>query len=328
MKHWHETRAVFERIGQIRALHRHAAVAVVTAIVGSAYRRPGAKLLVEDDGVMLGGVSGGCLEADVKEHALQVLRTGQPQTLHYYPSNDESMLWGLGLGCYGAVDLFVFPTSLPGFDDALATIQRHLQGDDPFALCVTVGGGKAGQCEVQEPGPAVADNDRFVEILDPPPYLLICGAGDDAIPLAHLGRETGFRVAVADHRPAYLSPERFPDAIRCSVRPGELPDDVPLGTDTYAVVMTHGLEHDTAWFTTLHGSDVPYIGMLGPKARTQQMIDAHGGNATAVYGPVGVDIGGDGPEHVAISILAEVVAVWSGTEPQHLRDKQGPIHGV
>src|SRR5262249_3784751 len=107
MKHWRETSEIVERTIVLASAGRRAAIATVVRIDGSAYRRPGARFLIEDDGRTLGGVSGGCLEADVREIAQGVMQTGTPRLLHYDTGTDDKMIWGLGLGCNGAVDIFV-----------------------------------------------------------------------------------------------------------------------------------------------------------------------------------------------------------------------------
>ncbi|TMA14771.1 MAG: XdhC family protein, partial [Deltaproteobacteria bacterium] len=107
VKHWVETAAILDRLSKLIAGGHSAALATVVRISGSAYRRPGAKLLVEEDGTMQGGVSGGCLENDVRALALEVLRGGASRMLHYDTGSDEETLWGLGLGCEGAVDVYL-----------------------------------------------------------------------------------------------------------------------------------------------------------------------------------------------------------------------------
>ena len=167
----------------------------------------------------------------------------------------------------------------------------------------------------------------FTEVHVPPPRLIICGAGDDAIPLSAYASQVGFRVTVIDHRPAYLSQERFPDAERIDRRPADGLDGLPLGPRTHLVVMTHSFAHDREWVRCLLRSDAAYIGLLGPRARKDEIlkqIDALG--TDRLFAPVGLDLGADGPEQVAVSILAELLAVCASSAPRHLREKDGVIH--
>src|SRR5262245_35221981 len=121
MKHWQETARLLRTLEQLAEKGQKAALATVVRIRGSAYRRPGAKMLIADDGAMLGSVSGGCLEADVREVALTVVRDGVPRMLHYDTGGDDTSPFGLGLGCNGAVDIFVQPATSA---DARATARR------------------------------------------------------------------------------------------------------------------------------------------------------------------------------------------------------------
>jgi xanthine dehydrogenase accessory factor len=344
---------------------------MVTQISGSAYRRPGAKLLVEAGGRFLGSISGGCLEEDVREIGLGVLDSGTSRLLHYDTGTDETKLWGLGLGCDGEVDILVQPIS--GSDAAAAggvwaTVRALLDGDAPFALATLVDAqsdaGRAGDTIVvgargllagalRDQGPETAAlhaeivrmassalasgrarfdtlgaRRLFADVLLPPPKLLVCGAGDDARPTVALAAMMGFRVSVADHRSAYLTAERFPEAQRLFlIRPEEDAPGLPGDIDTYAVIKTHSLMRDTAWVKRLAATEIHYLGVLGPRARIEKIaaeLGMHGD--PRLFGPIGVDIGADGPEQVGLSIVAELLAVHAHRKPRHLRERLESIH--
>jgi xanthine/CO dehydrogenase XdhC/CoxF family maturation factor len=146
VKHWHETAAILDRVARLAEAGERAAIATVVRISGSAYRRPGAKFLVERDGKTSGGVSGGCLEADVREVALQLLRQGPPRLLHYDTGSDDDTVWGLGLGCEGAVDIFVQPVGAEFIRGPGARVRERLAGGTafgvaaPFAIATVVKG--------------------------------------------------------------------------------------------------------------------------------------------------------------------------------------------
>jgi len=360
MKNWHETSAILSRLLRGVESGRRGAVATVVRIGGSAYRRPGAKLLVEDDGRTSGGISGGCLEADVREHALAAIRgAAAPRLIHYDTGSDDRAVWGLGLGCNGEVDIFVQPFAAIGPQDPIRAAVELLQGDAPFAtttvldgkdagrrLVVTADGARRGSLgdEALDPEAAaaartqlgqgrselheVASRRVFTEVLLPPPHLVIFGAGDDSIALATVAAATGFRVAVVDHRSAFLADGRFPGARSFQLRPGQGLGALPLGRASYAVVKTHSFANDREWLRALLACDVPFIGVLGPRARLEEILHQLGAAGDdRVHGPVGLDLGADGPEQVAVSIVAEVLAVRAGREPVPLRRKEGPIHG-
>ena len=127
MKHWQETRSILDRVLGLGRQGRPCALATVIRIEGSAYRRPGAKLLIEPDGCALGGVSGGCLEQDVRQVGLQVLSSGRARLLHYETGDDETKVWGLGLGCDGRVDILVQPISAEAALGPWAHVRQQLE---------------------------------------------------------------------------------------------------------------------------------------------------------------------------------------------------------
>lgn len=359
LKQWRETGAVFERAARLAESARAGAVATVVRIEGSAYRRPGAKLLVEGSGQSSGGVSGGCLEADVRLLARSILDGAPPRLLHYDTASGDENPFGLGLGCGGSLDVFVQSTSSPPARDTVRRCLGLLEGGIPFAVSTVLEGERAGRAVVLARGVPygsvgdaaldraivgdaeealargrsgchpVADLLVFTDVLTPPPRLLIFGAGDDAIPLVRFASEAGFRVTVVDHRPALLSAGRFPDAERVEKRPEEGTGSLPLGAGSFAVVKTHGLANDREWVRLLLLSGVRYLGVLGPRDRVARVLrEAGAARDGRVYGPVGLDLGADGPEQVAVSIVAELLAVYSGRVPLPLRERTGPIHAL
>src|SRR5436305_9221348 len=151
MNHWKETAEILTRLAELNAAGRRAALATVVHIVGSAYRRPGAKFLIEETGDTLGSVSGGCLEADVREVAKGVLATGTPSLRHYSTGADEDIVWGLGLGCNGLVDVFVQPATEGPLAALADRLRGLLAGDSPFVAATVIDGEGLGSMLVMEP---------------------------------------------------------------------------------------------------------------------------------------------------------------------------------
>ncbi|HEX7253178.1 MAG TPA: XdhC family protein [Thermoanaerobaculia bacterium] len=359
MKHWKETSEIFARAAQLQEAGGKVAVATVVRIDGSAYRRPGAKFLVDADGGASGSISGGCLEADVREIALRVMRENSPALLHYDTGADDHSVWGLGLGCSGAIDVFVQPVG-SGMFGAIERVRELLAGGSPFAVSTVIGGpatvgsvfvveadgARTGSTsdaaldqEIVRQGSqllsrretkihAAGAAEVFTEVFVPPPHLVIFGAGDDAIPLCAYAADVGFRVLVVDHRGGFLTAPRFPAATRLfSLRPEDGTSSLPLGPNDYAVVKTHSFAHDREWVRRLLASGVSYVGVIGPRARTRKLLDEIGVSTTdRIFAPVGLDLGAEGPEQVAFSIVAELLAVRSSRDPASLREKQGTIH--
>jgi xanthine dehydrogenase accessory factor len=360
MKHWQETSRILQLLTRLVEQGRDAALGTVVNIQGSAYRRPGAKMLIAADGTMAGSVSGGCLEADVREIALSVIRDGIPQLLHYDTGSDDQTPFGLGLGCYGAVDIFVQRATADNFLETSRRIRELLEGDVAFSVSTIVSGltglgraviigangkpsGSTGDVNLDR---MIATRARgflgtgtselydldahqvFTEVQLPPPSLLIVGAGEDTRPLVTAASNVGFRVTVVDHRSAYLTSEHYPAGTRLiNARADSNLLDLPLSSRTYCVVKTHSLEHDRDWVKRLLNSDVPYVGVLGPRLRLDDVLrDTSPEENDRVFGPVGLDLGANGPEQIAVSIVAELLALISGREPGHLRTREGAIH--
>ena len=337
MKHWRETAEIADRVAALAAVGRRAAIATVIGIKGSSYRRPGAKLLIEDDGRTLGGVSGGCLEADVRDIALRAIQTGSPQLLHYDTGADDRTVWGLGLGCNGSVDIFVQPATERRTLEVLRKIRERLEKASAFAVSTVVDGPTdVGHSMVFDVGTRGArsrvevDGSRtiFTEVLSPPPELIVCGAGDGARPLVAYASEAGFTVTVADHRPAFLTPERFPSARRLlHLRPESDVEAIAVDARTLVVIMTHSFGYDRDWLKTFLKTGVSYIGLLGPRARADEILGQLDAAADSrVFAPVGLNVGADGPEQIAISIISELLAVIARQQPGHLREKGQTIH--
>ena len=363
MNHWKETVEILSRLAELTAAGRRAALATVVHIVGSGYRRPGAKFLIEETGATLGSVSGGCLEADVREIAKAVLETGTPSLRHYSTGADEDVVWGLGLGCNGLVDVFIQPATEGPLAELAASLRELLAGDAPFALLTVVDGEGLGAMLMLGPGGEAhgslgsAELDRlameqarallpggrstvhkvdgrgiFIEVLPPPPHLIVCGAGDDARPLVAYAADAGFRVTVIDHRPALLDAAWFPQAAqRLLARPEDPGIVLPPAERSLAVVKSHSLSHDREWARRLLAAGLPYVGMLGPRDRTETIlreIGAGPAETERVFGPVGLDLGADGPRQVALSIVAELLAFVAQREPRHLSQRTEAIHAT
>jgi len=359
MKQWLETREVLDFLAGARRGGKPAALATVVRVRGSAYRHEGSKLAVAGDGSSAGNVSGGCLEQDVREVALQVIRSGAPELRSYCSSADEIAAWDLGVGCEGQVDVYVEPAS-----EARSRERELLDSRRSFAVCTLLAGkGETGNGkrvvvtadrvegdfgssalttgvaakarELLETGESgiheIGGRSVFFDVLVPPPQLVVLGAGDDARPLVRFAADVGFRVAVVDRRPGYLTSERFPGAAALVRSTGDdLGEAMPLDGDCYAVVMNHNFADDQAYLRALLKTPVSYIGVLGPHQRTDRMLRNLAAQGPVdegrVYGPVGLDIGTDGAEQVAVAVIAEVLAVRSGRRARSLRERLAPIH--
>lgn len=327
MKAWQETsRIAAELLAELDA-GRGAVLALLLRVKGSAYRRPGAKLLIRSDGSIVGNVSGGCLESDLRERAIRILEAGRAEAIHYDTSDDEKVAWGLGLGCNGQLDLWALPIR-PGSAAWVRGLGGKLDGDAPFSVRYSLSAEAAPVIGDATRGDGCRfDGDVFVDVLHPPPHLVVLGAGDDSVPLARLAVEAGFRVTVADHREALLDARLYPGVTLRLQRPDSGLGALPSTPDTFVVVKAHHIGLDRQWTRLYASTVVPYVGLLGPRARREEIVASLPGTVRdRIYGPCGLDIGAEGAEQIAQSIVAEAIAVRSGRRGGFLRHRDGAIH--
>ena len=314
-----------------------AALATLIAVSGSSYRQVGARCLVLSNGVAIGSISGGCLEEDVRQRAAKVLASGEAQVMVYDTAQENDLVWGTGLGCQGEVKVLFerLPSPRPVWMERLREnlAQRrdtHLrivhEAEDARALGTRL-------CE-DEP---LAHDLKFVEErIAAPPSVVVFGAGDDTMPLVEFAGRLGWHIAVLDTRAAYATRERFPQAHHVSVLDADVAASHPaIDRRSHVLVMSHRYRSDLAFLRAMLPLEIAYLGVLGPRQRTQRMLDELAGEGAALpqhlrqrlYAPVGLELGGASPETVALSIIAELQAIQSGRTPRHLRDSPGPIHG-
>jgi xanthine dehydrogenase accessory factor len=339
-----------ERLATVQAA---GVVATVIATTGSTYRKPGARMLLEADGRITGLLSGGCFEQDLREHAVQVLSTEVARTLSYDMRGEDDLIFGMGAGCEGRMEILLEPARPGGVvaRDIMGASELSHRGEvvvlatmyaGPFAELGTLLWHDRQQ---QRPplAPALADacaraldtresrlvewgstsdpRGAYVQVLLPPPAILICGAGPDAEPLVAGFRALRYPVTVVDHRPAYANPASFPGAAVVLGSAATLTQRLDLNRYFAAVVMSHHLASDANYLRALAATSVEYIGLLGPRPRRSRLLAEIGGAAgrleNRLRGPIGLDIGAVTPEGIALAILAEVHAVAAGRRGGH-----------
>jgi xanthine dehydrogenase accessory factor len=362
---------VLDAIESLRAQGQRMALATIVAVRGSTYRRPGARLLVPEDGAPIGNISGGCLEGDVADLARVVMEEGSARLAGWDLTADDDEVWGLGLGCNGAIEVFIEPA------ERAAAVTRALREalDQELPICVITAlesdapnlvppgarlivrsdgtvdgslgdGGIDGEATVAAKELLAAGRSEirtfahatraFVEVLEPPMRLVICGAGHDAIAMVRAAAGIGWRPVVVDDRAPFLTEDRFPSA-HAFVHvddPEQVLDRTPLDERTCVVVMTHNYLRDRAYLGGLLRSDAGYIAMLGPAARTQRIlmdlasdgVEITDADRARIHAPAGLDLGADGPDEVAHAIVAEILAVRHDRSGGFLRERPGPIH--
>jgi xanthine dehydrogenase accessory factor len=334
-----ELTEILDAIEAVAERGERMALATIVATTGSTYRRAGARLFVPAAGEAIGNISGGCLEGDVARIGREVMADETPRLAAFDLTADDDAVWGYGLGCYGSFEILVEPTA--GAIEAGRALRQALAGH-PTCLVSILSGPNAGSHRLQTDGAAAAalrvgspriaeeDGERVLyEPILPPQRMVICGAGHDAIPLVRQAAELGWRVTVADVRRALLSTDRFPGASDfVDADPDAAAGAIGPDERTAVVLMSHNYLRDIAYLRSFLGQPLAYLGVMGPRGRTEQMLGEIGepGAIERLHAPAGLDIGAEGPEEVARAIVAEILAVTHGRAGGPLRDRRGPIH--
>ena len=330
-----------------RTAGRAAALGILVHTAGSTYRKPGALILIAANGEYAGLLSGGCLEGDLRERARAVIDTGQPCTVKYDMRGGDDLIWGLGLGCEGAMHILLIRTGPSEDWQPLGHLARALQEYRPEAIGIVV--------ESQQPDLPVgsyalgaqtrlAQNPAVRSVLEEaarsgrpgwyehsvppwklfalplalPPKLLLLGAGPDAAPVVDLAARLNWRVTLVDHREAYADPTHFPLAERViHARAQELLAAVDPSQFSAAVVMSHHLPSDLEYLRALARTRIGYVGLLGPAVRRERLLadlsEAQSLRAR-LHAPVGLALGGRSPESIALAIVAEIHAHLHGAD--------------
>jgi len=280
-----------DRIIEAAKRVKRGVLATIVATSGSTYRRPGARSVIAPDGETVCSISGGCLEKDLAVRCGEWLAAMQPCVIRYDSSRDDDLVFGLGLGCRGVIDIHVEP-----FDaEHPPRLVREFRwnGREPVTWETSIDG-----------------RVLLVESIRPSRLLAIFGGGPDVEPVARIAEQVGFVVS------------RFAPR---DVHPEKVRGEVDLTQFDAAVIMTHNFLYDQTLIEALVASPIPYIGLLGPKSRAEELL----GNVSRdsrVHSPVGLDLGAETPEQIALAIVAEIEAVLNNRTARPLRELDGPLH--
>jgi len=343
------------------------ALATVVRVEGSSYRRAGARMLVTEDGMLTGAISGGCLEGDALKKALSAIHQQENKLVTYDTTDEDDAKFGIQLGCNGIVHILFEPIDSNKEINPISILEA-LQSERADAMVVTLFSLEsksqigtvmvynntnvienvplairsqlltdveetfAGKTSEFKAYPFGSESiDAFLEFVKPPISIIIAGAGNDAQPLAEIAYMLGWEVTVADGRPTHATQQRFGKAKNVLIaKPAQLFPLVEIDGQTAIVLMTHNYNYDIELLGMLLTTDAPYIGTLGPKKKLIRMLDElqmnTEENQMRVHGPVGLDIGAETAEEIAISIIAEIKSVFARAAGKSLKEKTGAIH--
>ncbi len=320
----------------LRIVHRGPgpfALATLVGVDGASYRRPGARLLLDRDGPLRGSLSGGCLEGEVQARGLDVLASGRPRLLRHDLRGDLDLVWGSGSGCEGVLDILV--ERIEGFPAWMAWIEEAWSSRESLRIRTDLSPENLGaRSRPKSPGADAPGQEKACfEDFAPPPALWILGAADDSRPLVRMAKDLGWIVGLLDHRPAFARPERFAEAdhVRAGHPAATIPT-LPLDARSAVVLLTHHYAKDLEALRLLLPSSAGYLGLMGSRARGAKLLAelaAEGLAAdTRLHTPVGLDLGAQDPETLALAILAEIQASLAGRGAGSLRSLPSALAGA
>ena len=366
-----EIKTIIENYQKIDFDQQKAALVTVVRVEGSSYRRTGARMLVTDNGEWTGGISGGCLEGDALKKARLAMAQNKPTLVTYDTSEDDPFQIGVGLGCNGIIDVLIKPLDFFAPDNPVTILQntsterqsaviltltslsqphptfelgdvfrydfdQQFEGHFPIEalrnelldkISTVLTTKKSDAHTVSDAGAKLT---FFLELLPPPIHLAIYGGGYDVYPLVKLAKEMGWEVSVVCN-PVRARRVLFDMADHVLDKETA---DARIDGYTAVVLMSHDYESDFRNMERFLKTPLPYLGMLGPRKRTQKMFDKmaaenrpiSGENTARISSPIGLDIGATTPEEIALSILAEIRAHFAQRDGSRLKNRIKPIN--
>jgi len=328
---------IFKKAFEWLAEGREIAIATVIQTWGSAPQPVGSQLLIDADGNFVGSVSGGCVEAEVITEAADVIATGEPRALEY--GVDDNAAWKVGLACGGSIRIFVqkMEKSRGSSDDLLHRLVADVETRRQVALVTDLATGAQGlvhspQDLGKELAPALEDafrddkslavagdeSELFINVFHPTIRLIIVGAVHIAQQLVPIARGLGHDVVIIDPRSAFATEERFGEAQISRDWPDEALSSIGVDSRTALIALTHDPKIDDPALIHALSSDAFYVGALGSRKthakRVERLVKAGMPKADIerIHAPIGLDIGAQGAGEIALSIMAEIIAVQRG----------------
>lgn len=354
---------------------RQTALATVVHLEGSSYRRPGARMLITDNGQLTGAISGGCLEGDALRKALLAMAEQKPMLVTYDTMDDDDAKFGVGLGCNGIIQVLIEPIDANQPNNPIQLLEE-IVGKRQQAVLVTLFSLQQkkdthqGTCILlKEDGTLVEKNNdvqlkdilladaivamsnkqsvfknyvtpqkevtAFIEMIQPALSLIVIGAGNDVIPLTQMADILGWETTVIDGRAANANKDRFETACKIIVaKPENVLSQINIDKQTVFLLMTHNYNYDKAMLKELIQKDIVFIGMLGPIKKLERILNEFKEEGlelieqqqAVIHSPVGLDIGAETPEEIALSIIAEIKATLANKKGKPLKDFSTTIH--
>lgn len=336
------------------------ALTTVIGVVGSAYRHPGAKMLFSEDGSQYGTISAGCLEEDLAYHAQDVIKNRVPKTLTYDLRSEDDLSWGQGAGCNGSIKIYVEPYEwdyIPAFHSQpfwsqldwelhlgnKVAVAKSLREDSGDRIYLSYSGSRVvfGNAEenvknnilpelinFMNNGKKInviqlknSNEDFLLELYEPREQLFIFGAGPDVEPLARQASALDFSVTIIDPRSDCCNENNFPTVDHLVVEhPESYLQKNQIPQNSFVLIMTHSFQRDGYILRHQFRNQPRYLGVLGPRRRTERLLFPNS-IPESIYSPLGLNIYAEGPEEIAISILAQLLQVRNKSQKKTMMEE-------
>lgn len=354
MKEIHDIVDAYDKVDKGRVM---LALATVIDIQGSSYRRTGARMLIQDNGVWTGGISGGCIEGNALKKANMAIIENKARIVTYDTENDDESQIGVSLGCNGIISVLITPIDSQSANNPVELLRKTIGKRTPTILTTVIESNiekvPTGIVFMEENATvyfsdtlvnqylmyakSVYESGKsaifsleglrlFIEYIPPAIHLVIAGGNYDVLPLLQLSSKLNWQSTLV-YNPARLA--RGANELANEViesMDGIIPDPY-----TVVVLMSHDYKADLDNLAKVLTMNLPYIGLLGPANRRKDMVAELQKNGIDVdesklYGPAGLDIGAAQPEEIATSIISEIIAVLRGRHGGNLKERQAPIY--
>jgi xanthine dehydrogenase accessory factor len=342
---------LFTDLEKLAKVEKRVAMATLVGTRGTSPKREGAKMWVGEEGRILGSVTiGGCVDARVIADAEKALATSEPRLLQVDLDNEDA--WEMGLSCAGGLDVLIEPFDLQDNDlvETYRAVRAAIEQGKTVAIVTPLNGGaqrllvfedestdsddevrrvafdlmrkrKSATVSIGDPPVAI-----FFEVHGPPPTLIVFGAGHLSMPLVSLARDLGLKTIVVDGRPRFATRERFPEVDELLIGiPSEIAQTLSYNSSTFVVLTAHDYKYDLPVLKVVLPAGAAYVGLLGSKRRGKAIKDFLKDSGMdqslldRLHVPTGLDIGANSAPEIALSILAEAVAIKSGRSGASLK---------
>lgn len=314
----------------LAAVHEDAQPSVLATILcveGHSYRKAGAAMLFRLTGEQIGTVSPGCLEHDLFERAANVWESGNFELIEYNMNADEDVIWGDAIGCGGKLKVLLEPVrgvlrSLllkafkQGQEGSAVRLERSWLDEKIIYELRTEERAKGNKWTADS---ELEDANQMSVLITPRPRLVLFGAGKDAETIYSLVKRIGFQIIIADWRSSLCKKELYPDAECVTGSPEQIMQQLQLNAEDYLIVSSHNLQQDREMIRLALPLQLVYIGVMGSKKRIRSLFETFL-IPSNVRAPIGLSIGAEGPDEIAVSVAAELIAIRAGQKGRNGRE--------